>query len=1287
MPSDEDFDDTSSKCLVSTEEVSEMIENLASDSQEVFDKAVEDLKSIVVDQQDLATKQLLDDVPRLIRIASQTTDEDRRFSLISLICLIPSMSGQGDAAIRAHLADFVSLFQTSASADLYYLVSNLEEMLEQEDEAFEGQLLELLEAGIYNIPDYDDEAAQHNHRSYVSAIEAFENALVLSKTKFRNLAVKAGALNYLVMSTFSPDKATRLAAVSCLIQAFENVDELVEHVPDQDKLHLQGWVVIPMLGLLNDDDPEVANAVVKFVYGNEEAVPFFFAHESSIALSISLYAREQRVPHSNASYCESLISWCSSKDSEAIIDGFRKFWSQDDVGFRSKLQVLQNLAGSLVQEEAGKGGAIEFVQEVVQKAETKDGPIQALDALDRAMALNVQFGHYLLLANALPWLLSTMQAEDPKLKSLASSTLRHLLRSYRSDEYSPLRNDIAPSLTSEDSLTRIVSNAKDEDLEVSASAFRLLAELLSNDTEDKHLQIVRGVVDEPLAHLAVDRLSEAVSSKAAVEFVSQALQDETGSSSLVQKVLAARVPASPAPLFAALYPPPELNDGDIRLHFDASHQELEALHRSQVRILQATKAGALPRVMELLREPITTAEARRAAVRAAYTVLSIGDIDRDIGRTNKYLPEIVAQLIADETTESLVDASRLVNLLAEPSAPKPFHTWTALATQQTVDHLSNLLAVKLDKEQPDELDSSSDAALTSRSQRKKVATEKELELVTSKTVLLTKHLLPILTPFTGQLAQVSFAGYLVDGKRDLLELIGSFPTSDNVEAIRSLFSSPTRPPLEQIRQMINSSEVMARAFYAGDIVPFLVSLVTEISSQDDSGGEQALGTVLDIFKLLVYYHRDQPSLKHIQTQFFQCSPLVNFSVETIANTEDYGTFTAYAMALDLFKLADGYPGGVALIATPELLSSVLKGFDDPDCEAECITPLLSLIAHVDLETVGAVLKRQIDPLIVYLTPQQGRKKKGGNLPRFDKHQLLSRLKILVASPEPVLKRLVLEYGGLDVSWSVLVEGGKPDEAWNFALEVVTAILALSTDDAISVIVNSLRPKLPTLLSIWNAKTTAKPVLPIIIQFLGIIVEHDKLDGPQNVVEQGWVKEFLKVLSERPGTAGGLKILVTVVVALARSGEVGRHAVLDAFKEALRSSDALKSERKSGHALAIKHILKEGKDVAGFMVEAGAIDYAVRLLNSPDPRLLTIGASLSATLALTDGLELRLTLEQLGVGALIDTAQKTLQGALASEDSEDEKKIGELQRWDAHVAQCGMVLRGESASSFDRLARI
>ena len=54
----------------------------------------------------------------------------------------------------------------------------------------------------------------------------------------------------------------------------------------------------------------------------------------------------------------------------------------------------------------------------------------------------------------------------------------------------------------------------------------------------------------------------------------------------------------------------------------------------------------------------------------------------------------------------------------------------------------------------------------------------------------------------------------------------------------------------------------------------------------------------------------------------------------------------------------------------------------------------------------------------------------------------------------------------------------------------------------------------------------KPVLPIIIQFLGIIVEHDKLDGPQNVVEQGWVKELVKVLSERPGIAGGLKLLVS-----------------------------------------------------------------------------------------------------------------------------------------------------------------
>jgi hypothetical protein len=122
--------------------------------------------------------------------------------------------------------------------------------------------------------------------------------------------------------------------------------------------------------------------------------------------------------------------------------------------------------------------------------------------------------------------------------------------------------------------------------------------------------------------------------------------------------------------------------------------------------------------------------------------------------------------------------------------------------------------------------------------------------------------------------------------------------------------------------------------------------------------------------------------------------------------------------------------------------------------------------------------------------------------------------------------------------------------------------------------------------------------------LGITVEHDKPDGPQSVVEQGWVKELVKVLSERPGIAGGLEPLVKVLVALARSGDVGQNAVVDTFKEALQSSDALKSERKSGYALAIKHILAEGEDVAGFMVEAGAVDHAVRLLTTSDPRVCT-----------------------------------------------------------------------------------
>lgn len=350
------------------------------------------------------------------------------------------------------------------------------------------------------------------------------------------------------------------------------------------------------------------------------------------------------------------------------------------------------------------------------------------------MRINLQFGHYLLLADSLPWLLATMQAEEPKLRCLASSILRHLLRSCRSDEYSSLRNDVSPALASPEILSLCVSNARDEDLEVSASAFRMLAELLSKDTQDQDLQSVRSVIDESLINLSFDRLGRAVSSNAAVEFLSQVLQDESDRGSLVHQVFAARIPTAPIAVFAALYPP-ELSDNDtFQIRFDVSYSELAALRRLQIRVLEAAnKAGALHRVFELLREPVETVKARRTVVRATYAVLSVPDVDREVGRTNKYLPDIIAQLIADESTDSLVDVSRLVNLLAEPSSPRPFKTWTGLATPQTVEHLCNILAVQLDEQPDSEKGASSpvdipDTAPGTSSQRKKVATKKELEL-------------------------------------------------------------------------------------------------------------------------------------------------------------------------------------------------------------------------------------------------------------------------------------------------------------------------------------------------------------------------------------------------------------------------------------------------------------------------------------------------------------------------------------------------------------------------------
>ena len=276
--------------------------------------------------------------------------------------------------------------------DKYSLVNLLEEVLgrsaETEDEgAFqkvEGALVDLLKSGFFSPEprtDAGEETSEHA-KAMSNAIEVFELTLVLMKNHLRSASLKAGGIEFLVLvssSDSSPSNPAniRLAAISCLAEVYSRVveDELapedVSHLElgSDDKLRLQGFILIPVLDLVGDEDGSVSDKAVEILYGriNDEdraVAQFFFAYDGSVEKLIhklafsSDGAEAGEARRGQHSLTEWLLSVLITRHRESVRDSFASFWGSENVESLTKRKLAGILPTTLasIQESADSAG-------------------------------------------------------------------------------------------------------------------------------------------------------------------------------------------------------------------------------------------------------------------------------------------------------------------------------------------------------------------------------------------------------------------------------------------------------------------------------------------------------------------------------------------------------------------------------------------------------------------------------------------------------------------------------------------------------------------------------------------------------------------------------------------------------------------------------------------------------------------------------------------------------------------------------------------------------------------
>jgi len=661
-------------------------------------------------------------------------------------------------------------------------------------------------------------------------------------------------------------------------------------------------------------------------------------------------------------------------------------------------------------------------------------------------------------------------------------------------------------------------------------------------------------------------------------------------------------------------------DADV-FFFEALYGKFESRHAGRQRrhvAAAAFHAGGMARIESQLKKDLPTVEERRAAVEGFRVLLAADDVDLSIGRKNAQLPILLAQLFADETEESMNTACFMIRLLSD--SENGFEAWTALATEETIQHLIFWLekppptferpdADKMTEKEFEKADNEYDKKVRDANTK---ASEYDLfhpsvqryefdpSFHLRNLSLLSEalgYMVPLLAPFASQLiAPLLNATNTGDQNYKLLELLVSFGNNEEilknalVPAVKDILAKDPPPNLNTCFSWIIQGPSIASAFYQG-------GLLDRLEREYDLGEEGECFNSqqgLQIYEWLVKRTTDEEQQKGIQKAFFAFQPVVDQALKYLRNS-DY-VYDAFQAAGEIYQMAKGYPEGLAVLEKENIYPTLLELFDNKELgNPSNVGPLLGLLCHQDVGALTKLVTTHIaglipPPEVEEEAPAAGKKgKKGGKggkkkkkfQPRIKRTEVLDRIASLVDTT-PSARKALVDAGAIQLASSAVDE--KDRDVQKTAFKVLRGFTADGGDrDA----VGKFLPHLGTLLTDEEESIE-------LIQLIAAFIP----DNVQSLIDADMHRILFKAFTDFPSSIGDMALLINAVRDLGNT-EAGHEPLVEVMKASFASESALEMEHNWGNAHAVRRLLVEGEQSSRLVVEAGAIDYALKLLQQDD----------------------------------------------------------------------------------------
>ncbi|KAF6757757.1 hypothetical protein DFP72DRAFT_1168081 [Ephemerocybe angulata] len=566
--------------------------------------------------------------------------------------------------------------------------------------------------GVFRIPNTtgtESASPSSDPGNVAAAAETLQSIIAYSQERNRALAFKAGALDFLLLSTNAEDPQARTMAIFSLSLLYNSRSELVEFA-SKDPDELQSLILETLIARLESEvDFTISSSIVDIFETFEMPDGFLKSHPTFAVALIKHLARWDpvgSVPFPNIFYTYT----SEGEDDNIVIDGFRRAFSKSDgVDLAVKLRLFSQLAH--VYTVPIREAAIKAIDFAIRSLSPNVPSTTSNSILTRIIAIiefDQPFGPLLFAADVVPILVGSLCNTDvlPDSWVLAAATLSKLADSYSTDASEPIRKAIGQALTSPDVLLAIIEATEDTtNPQVAGAAFDLLSNILVDNGDDEapeeepedHYGGFDAVGDD-LPSALKDRIAtpklistllttlssagDPLVSQRAADLLAQICYNHPTTYSLVEEALRSTfVPAASTAFFAAFLP-------------------AEGGHAYTVAVAQVTKAvvdaGAFARMEEVRAVQASatgTIEGRRLAVKAMRALLYEGGVEKDVGRKESvHLPGLVASLVEDRSYESLNEAQRIVNQLHEFWVEDPFETWRGeIGKQEIVDSLLKAL--------------------------------------------------------------------------------------------------------------------------------------------------------------------------------------------------------------------------------------------------------------------------------------------------------------------------------------------------------------------------------------------------------------------------------------------------------------------------------------------------------------------------------------------------------------------------------------------------------------------